>query len=69
MWKKSSQKYFCEKKNFRQKMFYHKNFQKNNFGNFFIFEKKFGCNLVNFEKIEKILKVIVAIFLFKKKVG
>ena len=42
---------------------------KNDFGNFFIFEKKFGWNSVNLRKkqIEKILKLIFAIFLFLKK--
>ena len=56
--KKSLQKYFCDKKNFRQKKFDKKNFH-----------QKKKCIEKNYRKknSKKILKIILAIFLYLKK--
>ena len=55
------------KKIFRKKKF-EQNF-KNNFGNFFIFEKKFGWNSVNFRKKNRknFENNFCNIFIFEKK--
>ena len=61
LWKKSLQKYFCEKKIFAKKNSIKKKFT-----------IKFGWNSVNFrkKKSKKILKIILANLLFlKKKAG
>ena len=72
--KKIRKKKFSQKKKFVKKICRKKKFEKNlknNFGNFFIFEKKsVEIRLILEKKIEKILKIIFALCLFlKTKVG
>ena len=63
MWKKSSQKYFCEKINFRRNKFDDKNFQQKKFVEKNFRKKNFSKN----KNSKTILKIIFAIF--EKKVG
>ena len=61
MWKKSSQKYFCGKKNFRQKKFDKKNFRKKNYS-----KKMFKIILAIFLYLKKNSVEIRLIFEKKK---